>query len=239
MHDSIAALASDAIAELHNSDRQRYLIGIAGQPGAGKSTLVEALKRGCSETLGPERVFGLPMDGFHLTNQELRDAGLSDRKGAPATFDAQRFASALESLAVATKTVTWPAYSRVLHEPLPDAIVIPQTAELIFIEGNYLLLKNPSWRKIKVLLDSIWYVDADLQTIRERLLKRQLDAGRSRSQAESHVHDSDMKNARLVAETRGFADRIVSIGHDDPMLIDLKDPATGRSISQDAAESSK
>jgi len=168
------------------------------------------------------------MDGFHLTNQELLDAGLSDCKGAPATFDAQRFASALEHLAVATETVTWPAYSRVLHEPIPDAIAVPQTAELIFVEGNYLLLQSPPWRKIKVLLGSVWYVAADLQTIRERLLKRQLAAGRSSSEAESHVRDSDMKNARLVAETESFADRIVSISQDDPMLKDLKDPATGR-----------
>lgn len=228
MRDSIPALASNAIAELRHSDRQRYLIGVTGQPGAGKSTLVEALVRSCLETLGSGRVFGLPMDGFHLTNQELLDAGLSDCKGAPATFDAQRFASALEHLAVATETVTWPAYSRVLHEPIPDAIAVPQTAELIFVEGNYLLLQSPPWRKIKVLLGSVWYVAADLQTIRERLLKRQLAAGRSSSEAESHVRDSDMKNARLVAETESFADRIVSISQDDPMLKDLKDPATGR-----------
>ena len=231
MSDSIATLASNAISELRHSNRQRYLIGITGQPGAGKSTLVEALVRTCSETLGPQRVFGLPMDGFHLTNQELLDAGLSDRKGAPATFDAEKFAAALEDLAAPTKIVTWPAYSRVSHEPIPNAIAVPQTAELIFVEGNYLLLQSPPWSRLKLLLGSVWYVAADPQTIRERLLKRQLDAGRSPSEAEAHVLGSDMKNAHQVAETESFADRIVSISQDDPMLKGLKDPATGRSIT--------
>jgi pantothenate kinase len=170
------------------------------------------------------------MDGFHLTNQELIDAGLGDRKGAPATFDAQRFASALEHLAASTKTVTWPAYSRVLHEPIPDAIAVPQAAQLIFVEGNYLLLQSSPWCKIRPLLDSVWYVVADLQTIRERLLQRQLDAGRPPSEAESHVLSSDMENAREVAETESLADRIVNMRQDDPMLKGLKDPATGRSI---------
>ena len=74
------------------------------------------------------------MDGFHLTNQQLNGIGLRNLKGAPTTFDAHKFASALEQLATATATVTWPAYSRVLHEPIPNAIAIPQTVRLIFVE---------------------------------------------------------------------------------------------------------
>lgn len=233
MYDSIAALASDAVAEIHHSGRQRYLIGITGQPGAGKSTLVEALVSACAAELGPQRVVGLPMDGFHLTNRQLTGAGLRDRKGAPTTFDALGFASALEHLATSTETVTWPAYSRVLHEPVPDAIAVPPEAQLIFVEGNYLLLQSSPWDAIRALLDSVWYVAADLQTIKERLLRRQLDAGRSLAEAEAHVLGSDMENAREIAATEGLASRVVRIGGDDPVLEGLRDPATGRSILPD------
>jgi pantothenate kinase len=233
MPDSIAALASDAVSELHHSKRPRYLIGITGQPGAGKSTLVEALVKACSTELGPQRVVGLPMDGFHLTNQQLSGIGLRDLKGAPTTFDAHKFAAALEQLVTPTATVTWPAYSRVLHEPIPDAIAVPPSVQLIFVDGNYLLLQSSPWDAIRALLDSVWYVGADLETIKERLLKRQLDAGRSLADAEAHVLGSDMENARQIAATESFADRVVEITQADPMLKGLKDPATGRWILPD------
>lgn len=233
MPDSIDALASDAVSKFRHSNQSRYLIGITGQPGAGKSTLTEALVRACAAELGPQRVVGLPMDGFHLTNQQLNGIGLRNLKGAPTTFDAHEFASALKHLATSPATVTWPAYSRVLHEPIPDAISIAPTVQLIFVEGNYLLLQSSPWDAIRALLDSVWYVGADLQIIKERLLKRQLDAGRSPADAEAHVLGSDMENARQIAETEGFADRVVEIAQDDPMLRDLKDPATGRSILPD------
>ena len=56
------------------------LVGIAGAPGAGKSTLAEALAR---ETGG----IVLPMDGFHLPQQRLVELGRRERMGAPDTFD--------------------------------------------------------------------------------------------------------------------------------------------------------
>jgi pantothenate kinase len=221
MSNSIAALAHDAVSEFRQADRQRYLIGITGQPGAGKSTLLAALVRACSTELGTPRVVGLPMDGFHLTNQQLDGAGLRDRKGAPSTFDAQSFTTALKQLAMPAESVTWPGYSRLLHEPLPGAITVPGTAQLIFIEGNYLLLQCSPWNVIRALLDSVWYVAADL------------DTGRSLAEAERHVIQSDMANARQIAATESFADRIVKIDQRDPLLKGLVDSATGRQILPD------
>src|SRR5690349_22472308 len=52
----------------------RAVLGITGPPGAGKSTLTEALLA----ELGPD-VGHLPMDGFHLADVQLDRLGL-DRK---------------------------------------------------------------------------------------------------------------------------------------------------------------
>src|SRR6478735_12010411 len=73
----------------------RALLGIAGAPGAGKSTMAERLV----SRIGPEAVV-VPMDGFHLHDDELARLGLGDRKGAPETFDVAGFTALLRRLRV-------------------------------------------------------------------------------------------------------------------------------------------
>lgn len=60
----------------------RVVLGIAGPPGAGKSTLARALVA----EIGEGAAY-LPLDGFHLSNAQLERLGLSDRKGSEPGFD--------------------------------------------------------------------------------------------------------------------------------------------------------
>ena len=71
---------------------KRTLFGIIGEPGAGKSTLVEQIK----EKFPGNSVAVLPMDGFHLSNKVLIERGIRNIKGAPQTFDALGFVALLE-----------------------------------------------------------------------------------------------------------------------------------------------
>ncbi len=71
----------------------RRVLGIAGPPGAGKSTLAARLV----ERLGGLAVL-VPMDGFHLAQAELECLGRARRKGAPDTFDAAGYAALLARL---------------------------------------------------------------------------------------------------------------------------------------------
>ncbi|HTW11328.1 MAG TPA: hypothetical protein VME01_01185, partial [Solirubrobacteraceae bacterium] len=54
----------------------RTLIGITGAPGAGKSTLAQAVVDHVGESA---RV--VSMDGFHLSQRRLRELGRLQRKG--------------------------------------------------------------------------------------------------------------------------------------------------------------
>ena len=83
--DTLERLAEDAIALAEN--RERAVLGIAGSPGAGKSTLVEQLLARIGERMGTGWVAHVPMDGFHLADEQLRRIGVLGRKGAPDTFD--------------------------------------------------------------------------------------------------------------------------------------------------------
>lgn len=75
------------------SSRDRVILGVAGAPGAGKSTVTAAL----TAALGEECVV-VPMDGFHLSNEVLRGLGRRERKGAPDTFDVAGYRALLERL---------------------------------------------------------------------------------------------------------------------------------------------
>lgn len=182
----------------------RLLVGIAGAPGAGKSTLALDL----AERL--DRAVVVPMDGFHLANTELRRLGRADRKGAPDTFDAAGYAALLRRLREAVdETVYAPTFDHVLNEPVAGAIPVPPDTEVIVTEGNYLLLDTPPWDRVRGLLDLAVYLSAEDGPRVDGLLARQQAKGLDAEAAREWVYRSDEANARVVAATAARADLLL------------------------------
>jgi pantothenate kinase len=205
----VRSLAGDLLAAV-DASRGRFLLGIAGPPAAGKSTLAGTLAAAAGEQRGSGFAVVAPLDGFHLSNETLDRLGLRSVKGAPQTFDAAAFVALLRRLrGEPAATVLWPDFDRAVEATVPDAIPIGREARLVITEGNYLLLDQPSWREIGQLLDEVWYVDAPRDVLRRRLIGRQLAGGRSEAEAVRHVDGSDLPNAELVARTRQLADRVI------------------------------
>lgn len=180
----------------------RRLLGIVGPPGAGKSTLAQALHRDMQTA---SQV--VPMDGFHLAQVELERLGRADRKGAPDTFDALGFVALLERLRVPRpgEVVYAPAFRREIEEPVAGAIAVRPETPLIIVEGNYLLLDDGPWARVAACLDETWYVDVDDDLRRERLVQRHVRFGRSAEAARAWVETTDEPNARRIAATRARA----------------------------------
>lgn len=187
----------------------RVLLGLAGAPGAGKSTLAAALQSAFADLS-----VVLPMDGYHLANSELQRLGRAQRKGAPDTFDAAGYAALLARLrqAESAETVYAPEFRREIEEAIAGAIAIEAHHRLVITEGNYLLLDQGAWAGIAPLLDECWYVEVDDQLRNERLARRHEQFGRSRQEAEQWVAQTDAPNARLVAATRVRAHHVVDWG---------------------------
>jgi len=83
---------------------RRSVLGIAGAPGAGKSTLARRVVAAVDAELGVGTAVQVPMDGFHLANAALDALGRRDRKGAIDTFDADGYVALVRRLAAAPDT---------------------------------------------------------------------------------------------------------------------------------------
>ena len=197
--DDLVARARALVA-----DDRRAVLGLAGPPGAGKSTLAVRLV----QALGEAAVV-VPLDGFHLHDDELARLGRGDRKGAPDTFDVAGYVALLRRLR-SEDTVYAPAFDRDRELSLAGAIPVLPEHRLVVTEGNYLLLEEPGWRDVRPLLDECWYVDLDPAVRVGRLVDRHVRHGRTRSAAEAWVARSDEANARLVVRSRGRADLVVA-----------------------------
>lgn len=205
-------LAAAAVALV--GDRRRVVLGIAGAPGAGKSTLAEALVEAVASREGDGWVAQVPMDGFHLADAQLDRLGLRSRKGAPDTFDADGYAALLRRLVEQPDTWVYaPGFERTLEQPVAAAVVVPPSARLVVTEGNYLLLPEERWERARAQLAEVWLVSGDDDLRRSRLLERHVRFGKAPADAEAWVAGNDDVNAALVLAT-GDADRVVLNGPD-------------------------
>ena len=187
------------------------LLGVVGEPGAGKSTLAASVvsnlvRRGCAAVL-------VPMDGFHLANVALAAMGRADRKGAPDTFDGAGYAALLARLRSGAGSTVWaPLYDRSIEESVAGAIAVPPETEVVVTEGNYLLVDEPPWDAVGDLLDEVWAVLVDPAVRTARLVARHVEFGKAPERAAAWVASVDEGNAELVRSTLHRADMKVVLG---------------------------
>jgi pantothenate kinase len=202
---SAAELLAAEVAHLLDTTPGRLLVGLTGPPGAGKSTWALEL------VASFDGAAYLPMDGFHLSNAALDRLGRRDRKGAIDTFDAAGYVAALRRVRAEfqERDVYVPAFDRSLDEPIAAGHVIPAECRLVVTEGNYLGVPDGEWARVRPLLERLYYVDCSPQIRRERLVARHIDGGRAPEAAQAWVDEVDEPNARMIATTREFCDRVL------------------------------
>jgi pantothenate kinase len=191
--DAVVAHLSETAAP------SRRLVGIAGEPGAGKSTVAEALAARLAAAL-------LPMDGYHLPQQTLRELGRRDRMGAPDTFDVDGFVQTLADLRLNRSIVLAPAFDREIEEAVADAIEIRPEVETVIVEGNYLLLDTGGWERVAGLLDEVFFVEIDRDIRLLRLIDRHRRYGKSEPEARAWALGPDEANAEIIRATASRAD---------------------------------
>jgi len=190
------------------SDGGRKILGLVAAPGAGKSTLAQALQAHLGQVAQV-----VPMDGFHLANSELERLGRRGRKGAPDTFDAAGFVNLLQRIKTqqpGDDAVYAPDFRREIEEAVAGAIAVQASTQLVITEGNYLLLDDPHWAQVREVADEIWYLDVPNDVRHARLLARHMQFGRSQAQALDWIANTDEPNAVRIAQTRSYAHLCIS-----------------------------
>ena len=212
--DEFSTLVSNLVDQLTqrlaaDNAPERLVVGLAGAPGSGKSTIAEQL---ATELKAADVFAGLvAMDGFHLSNAVLDELDRHHRKGAPDTSDVEGYLAALDRVrADGAHQVFVPVYRRDLHEPVAASLPI-EVEGVVITEGNYLGLELPGWADVRGLIDLLVYIDTPFDELASRLIERHMSFGRDRADAAHWVRTVDAANMALVERTKARADLVLSL----------------------------
>lgn len=203
----------DIVVQIYNEllsvDRknERILVGISSAPGAGKSTLSQALSTKLNKSEHVAAV--IPMDGYHLDDSLLEDLGLLKRKGAPETFDFAGFKHLLLRIKNEDEVV-YPVFDREREISIAGAGILKKNIRIVIVEGNYLLFDEEPWSCLSKLWDYSVFLDVELKVLEQRLIDRWLDHGFSRAEAQQKALGNDIQNSKRVIASRIQADRIIN-----------------------------
>ncbi|QDZ13089.1 nucleoside/nucleotide kinase family protein [Devosia ginsengisoli] len=199
------------ILDMESRAQHRIAIGLAGGPGAGKSTLAAEMVT-MLNAVHPGSAALVPMDGFHMRHAKLEALGQVDYKGAPHTFEGAEFVNFLHHLKVATSAVSGPGYSRKIEDVVEDDFTVGPEVRVLVVEGNYLLLTEGPWAGVKPLLDYAVFVDVPREVVKARLLKRHGEEGLfTEERNRAHIERNDLPNYDLVCLSQDRADVVIAM----------------------------
>ncbi|MFB2567649.1 nucleoside triphosphate hydrolase [Rhizobium sp. IMFF44] len=210
MSASLDDVAGEIIARAGNA--KRFLVAIAGPPGAGKSTLADNVAKALKARGESAEV--LPMDGFHMDNAVLIEKGLLKRKGVPDSFDVRAFLDIVKAVRAADQEVLVPVFDRSREIAIASARIVSAEHRFIVIEGNYLLFSQGKWAELEGLFDYSIMLAPSMEVLEERLWARWRGYDLDEEAARAKVYGNDLPNGRLILENRRQADATFDIVQD-------------------------
>ena len=210
MSVSLDDVAGEIIARAGNT--KRFLVAIAGPPGAGKSTLADNVAKALKARSESAEV--LPMDGFHMDNAVLIEKGLLKRKGVPDSFDVRAFLDIVKAVRAADQEVLVPVFDRSREIAIASARIVSADHRFIVIEGNYLLFSQGKWAELEGMFDYSIMLAPPMEVLEERLWARWRGYDLDEEAASAKVYGNDLPNGRLILENRRRADVTIDIVQD-------------------------
>jgi pantothenate kinase len=195
----------------------RLMLGVAGPPGSGKTAFATILVAVVNAEASDDLAVLVGLDGWHYSNEYLathfidRDGqriALSSIKGVPETFDAAGAYSYLSEIRRGGH-VSFPVYSRRLHEPVPRGGSVDSHHKIVVVEGNYLLMDEDSWRPIRGLFDIRMFISAPRDILIASLTERHQRGGKTPEATARQVRMVDLPNAERVGPSAAYAQVLV------------------------------
>jgi pantothenate kinase len=208
-------LATDLLSR--SGSMPRLMVAVAGPPGSGKTAFATILVGVVNAEADDEVGVLVGLDGWHYPNAYLANhfiergeeqIALRRIKGAPETFDAAAAYDCLSKIRQGGQ-VSFPIYSRRLHEPIPGGGTISALHKIVVVEGNYLLLGEEPWKRFRQLFDVRVFISASFETLMDSLRERHLRGGKKPAAIERHILEVDLPNAERVGPSAAHAQVLV------------------------------
>jgi pantothenate kinase len=177
----------------------RRFVAIVGPPASGKSTLAKELQRQIPSSCV------VPMDGFHLSNEELKVLGLSERKGSAETFDVDGLELLLGKI-LNGGNIMFPTFDRSIDSVIPNGGMVNSEDHTILVEGNYLILNKVPWNRLSVYWDFSIMLKIPFEILEKRLMERWRANGFDVNQAALKAKNNDLPNAMFIENNSMEAD---------------------------------
>ncbi|KAM9962860.1 hypothetical protein ACTFIW_006080 [Dictyostelium discoideum] len=177
----------------------------------------------------------IPMDGYHLDNCILKERDLLNRKGSPQTFDIVGFIHMLNRLKdqgvnnnnnnnnnnnenenndINKLSIYIPTFDRDIDLSKNASFTVTTSNSLLIVEGNYLLLNQEPWCKLKKLFNICIYVQVELPCLEKRLIKRWTTHNHNLEAATARALSNDIPNAILVSNNSNLENVLVIENND-------------------------
>ncbi|PRQ37012.1 putative P-loop containing nucleoside triphosphate hydrolase [Rosa chinensis] len=171
VYDALAERLVPTAAAMSNPNL-KHIVGLAGHPGAGKSTLASEVVRTVNK-LWPQKASSLdsqvtPLDVAAVLPNSHRwipslpfSAGCNGvenpeeahaRRGAPWTFNPELLLKSLKTLR-SQGSVYASSFDHGVGDPVEDDIFVSIQNKVVIVEGNYLFLDNGVWKEISFMFD--------------------------------------------------------------------------------------
>lgn len=190
-----------------NGRRPPYLVGIAGEPGAGAATLAwrYAEDRKKLLTFVQTNAVVCSMSGFLLSDERLEAKGMLTRKGQIETYDGEAFAAAVARLRD-REAFWWPSYSSELNAPVEKGIHINGDELYYIVEGTYLLANQEPWLQTAAAMDIRVFAEISDVGLTNRLRRQYKKGWRNYCEILEWIETVDLPNAKVARSGMKQAD---------------------------------
>ena len=155
-----------------------FIIGIAGSVAVGKSTTSRIMQALLSKWSANLNVSLVNTDGFLMSNNELEEKGLMNKKGFPESYNTSLLLDFLNNIKSGKKSVKAPIYSHLLYDNVIGEYTEINDPDIVIIEGLNVLQPAPLPKNgnaipyVSDFFDFSIFVDAQEKDIKKWYIER-------------------------------------------------------------------